>query len=78
MTDSNEILTANTSQVELNVPPADFITMELRVQNKTIGDKLVAYGSVGDQTFYVQAFTPDELQDKLSKKIRELMKQNPK
>ena len=50
--------------------------MDLRVKKEILRNNIVAYGSVGDQSFYVQAPTPEELDEKLAKVISELYKKN--
>ncbi|MDG1950550.1 MAG: hypothetical protein P8J32_07095 [bacterium] len=50
--------------------------MDLRVKKEILRDNIVAYGSIGNQSFYVQAPTLEELDEKLAKVISELYKKN--
>lgn len=51
-----------------------FQFMDFRVEHKKVGNKLIAYGSICGQTFYVQGFTVEEVDNKLSEKIKLLKK----
>ena len=50
--------------------------MDLRVKKEILRKNIVAYGNVGNQSFYVQAPTPEELDEKLAKVISELYKKS--
>lgn len=50
--------------------------MELKIKKAILKSNFVAYGNIGEQTFYVQAPTPDGLDKKLSEIISCLYKKS--
>lgn len=52
--------------------------MDLRVKKEILRGNIVAYGSIGEQSFYAQAPTPEELDEKLAKIISDLYKKKQK